>query len=67
MPRHFLYPQVLTWFNVLQVSVMDAEDKPDEHTLSMLDWQEDALAIDLKQRYNDPYFPNVPVGELLRM
>ena len=43
------------------------EDKPDKHTLSMLDWQEDALAIDLKQRYNDPYFPRVPVGELPRM
>ena len=40
------------------------EDNPEEHTLSMLDWQEDALAIDLKQRYNNAYFPGVPVGEL---
>ena len=40
------------------------EDNPEEHTLSMLDWQEDALAIDLKQRYNNAYFPRVPVGEL---
>ena len=43
------------------------EDKPDEHTLSMLDWQEDVLAIDLTQEFNGRYFPGVPEGELPRM
>ena len=43
------------------------EDNPDEHTLSLLDWQEDALAIDLKQAFNDRYFQGIAIGELPRM
>ena len=43
------------------------EDKPDKHTLSMLDWQEDALAIDLGQMRNAKYYTAAREGELPRM
>ena len=51
----------------LDITGLLLEDKPDEHTLSLLDWQEDALAIDLTQAFNGRYFPGVPEGELPRM
>ena len=51
----------------LEIESLLLEDNPDEHTLSLLDWQEDALAIDLKLAFNDRYFPGVPIGELPRM
>ena len=43
------------------------KDKPDRHTLSLLDWQEDVLAIDLQQAFNGQHFPGVREGELPRM
>ena len=44
------------------------EDKPEEHTLSMLDWQqEDFLTISLQLRNHIPFFPRRLDGELPRL
>ena len=43
------------------------EDNPEEHTLSMLDWQEDVLAIDLGQMNNAEYYSAAREGEPPRM
>ena len=44
------------------------EDKPEEHTLSMLDWQqEDFLSLSMQLHNDIPFFPGTLDGELPRL